>query len=97
MYEARELPFCPQVVCQKYHLCNVITFCTQPNEGGKPPTAKAGSRRRLAVVSVLPTITVEPSRLLSGRTFGTFVSGQKYEETPSADGEISDIHLKFFI
>ena len=49
------------------------------NEGGKPPTAKAGSRRKLAVLSALSEISVEPSRLLSGRIFGTFVSGQKYE------------------
>ena len=53
-------------------------FSTTLNEGGKPPTAKAGSQRRLDVVLALSFLGVEPSRLLSGSVFSIFWGGPKY-------------------
>ena len=48
------------------HLSDNIIAFVNTKEGGKPPAAKAGNQRKLAVFVVLSVIGVEPSRLLSG-------------------------------
>ena len=57
--------------------------------GDKPPRRKRGSQRRLTDISFFAGIGVEPSPLFEWRIFGTFVSGQKYKETPSQRRNIS--------
>ena len=57
--------------------------------GVKPPRQKRGNQRRLAVIPVFEVVGVEPSPLFEWRIFGTFVSGQKYKETPSQRRNIS--------